>query len=109
MSNANGTDAVASVALRFSSSAYSLDTIKKAAYRFLDRFATDFRTEGDEIVCQLFFLKPVAPDAAQLLIAAFRTETLDQDLRERIAKETSGLRNTILALAFSKSELVRDE
>ena len=91
--------------IRFSSAAFDLDTIKKAAYRFLDRFSTDFRVEGDEIVCIITFLRPTTPEAVHSTIAEFRAEVLDQDLRRKVAGETSAIRNAILALAFSPSKL----
>jgi len=39
------------------------------------------------------------------LAGEFRNETLDQDLRLKIAAETEGYRNLILSLAFSKTPL----
>ena len=43
--------------------------------------------------------------AADEVVAEFRSEVLDQVLRERIRAETADVRNLVLALAFSKTGL----
>ena len=105
MPTTNGPALSAYEVVRFSKSAYDLDTVKKAAYRFLDRFSSDFRIEGDEVVCTITFPGPTPSDVVEKVIAEFRNEVLDQDLRRTIATETSALRNAILALAFAPSKL----
>lgn len=93
----------------FSTAVYDLDVIKKAAYRFLDRFTPDFCVENDEIVCKLSFTPGTSEAAVQSSLLEFRREVLDQDLRRSIADETSGVRNAILALAFAPSKLLDRE
>jgi His-Xaa-Ser system protein HxsD len=88
---------------------YSLDTVKKAAYRFLDRFVLDFQVHGEEILCTLTFPRGVSPAAAENAVQAFKNELLDQDLRQKVAAETAPLRNTILALAFASTNPQRRE
>jgi hypothetical protein len=39
----------------------------------------------------------------------FCNEVLDQELRETIAEETAGIRNLLLAQAFSKTSLIDPE
>lgn len=90
-------------------SVYSLDTVKKAAYRFLDRFAADLSINGNQIVCSLTFQRGVADTAADAIIQDFQRELLDQDLREKVGAETAPLRNAILALAFSSAATPRRE
>jgi His-Xaa-Ser system protein HxsD len=46
---------------------------------------------------------------ADVLLADFRNEVLDQVLRERIRDETQDTRNLILAAAFSSTGLTADE
>ena len=105
MPSPSGLAAPVQETVRFSAIVYPLDTIKKAAYRFIDRFSPDFRVDGEEIVCDLRFPANASPSAVQDTIAEFRQEVLDQDLRRTIAAETAGLRNAILALAFAPSKL----
>jgi His-Xaa-Ser system protein HxsD len=82
---------------------YSLDTVKKAAYRFLDRFTADFNTYDDKILCTLTFSRGTSEGSAANILQDFKKELLDQDLRQKISAETAPLRNTILALAFTST------
>lgn len=91
--------------VRFSATVYHLDTVKKAAYRFLDRFSPNFRVDGDNIICDLLFPASDSDSEVQDTVAEFRQEVLDQDLRRTVAAETSGLRNAILSIAFAPSKL----
>jgi His-Xaa-Ser system protein HxsD len=89
--------------LRISSEAFSLESIKKAAYCFSKRCSFDFQIEGKEIVCKLLFSRSQSPEILAAIELAFRNELLDQDLRLRIAEETTPFRNAVLAFAFSKT------
>jgi His-Xaa-Ser system protein HxsD len=95
--------------VRFDANAYSIDTIKKAAYRYLDCFAPEFEVSGNTIVCQLTFPTGTDVTAIAETVADFRKEVLDQDLRQIVSVETVAYRNAILALAFSSSHLTKDE
>ena len=91
--------------LQFSSAVFSLDTIKRAAYRLSDRCAFEFQIAGDEITCSLFFGDGVTSEEASLIANDFRNDVLDQDLRQSIREETAAVRNAILAYAFSRTGL----
>jgi His-Xaa-Ser system protein HxsD len=95
--------------VRFSSKVYSLETIKRAAYRFIDRFSSEFQVQPDEIVCTIHFTGPTSAEAAKTAIGELHSEVLDQDLRQRISAETAGMRNAILAVAFAPSKLQDSE
>ena len=97
--------AVTSVTTSFCQNTFSLDAVKKAAYRYSDRAAFDIRSADSEIVCRLDLLTPLHPSEADDLLAMFRNEVLDQDLRQSIAEETAPVRNAILAYAFSRTGL----
>ena len=90
----------------FEGRVFSLDSIKRAAYRFIDKFSVDFHLSGDQILCVLNFSPKISPEGASYLLDDFKREVLDQDLRIAIAKETEGVRNLILAHAFSRTSLV---
>ena len=89
--------------LSFDSSAYSIDAIQRAAYRFSDRFSCEISSQGEAIEAKASF----ASDDVDIdtTLSEFRTEALDQVLRERIRAETSEVRQLVLALAFSKTSL----
>jgi His-Xaa-Ser system protein HxsD len=91
--------------VRFSAIVYTLDTIKKAAYRFSDRCSFNFDVEGDYIICSISALKPLSPEEYAELQADFQNEVLDQDLRNTIGVETRDVRNAVLAYAFSRAGL----
>ena len=88
----------------FAESAHSADAIQRAAYRFSDRLALDLKRMNGEFVCTLLIDEELQ-DRVDEIAADFRTEVLDQVLRERIRNETEDVRNLILALAFSNTGL----
>ena len=94
---------------RFDARVYALPVIKKASYRFLKTFVANITQDGDEWVCDLQFQAPVDAAAIEVAIRELRAEVLDQDLREVVSRETEQVRNTILAVAFSKTGLQRGE
>lgn len=91
--------------VRFDSSAHSADAIQRAAYRFSDRLSLDLVMAEGEFVCNLSLPDELA-DRVPEVLADFRTEVLDQVLRERIRAETEPVRNLILSLAFSRTDLI---
>ena len=93
------------VTVSFDSRVYALNIIKKAAYRFLDRFVTEIGQNADSWACTLRFFNPVDRSTADSAIRELEAEVLDQDLRESIARETEPVRNAVLALAFSRTGL----
>ena len=96
--------------LVFSSQVFSIETIKKAAYRFSDVLSVEIVARADDIECILYFLSnPIEEVRAQEIVADFRNEVLDQDLRSIVAKETAATRNAILAFALSKTGLQGSE
>lgn len=95
-----------STAVTFSVAVFALDTIKKAAYRFSDVFSAEIVPAADQTKCVLHFDPSVSEDQREQLVRAFRTEVLDQDLRARVAAETSSVRNAILGYAFSRTGLL---
>ena len=95
-----------STILAFPTAAFTLDSIKKAAYRFSDVFSVEILPRAGQTDCVLHFDQATPEDQREQIIAAFRTEVLDQDLRARIAEETATVRNAILGYAFSKTGLL---
>lgn len=91
----------------FDSTIYRSNAIKKAAYKYgglyyvhitqLDR-ATEVRLKPKE-----------SCTTSDALVGEFCNEVLDQELRETVAEETSGIRDLLLAQAFSKTTLIDPE
>jgi His-Xaa-Ser system protein HxsD len=103
------TDAQAdgTLVVRFDRAVYRLSAIKKAAYKYGGFFSTLIEESEKATVVSL---KPTAtcqnPDQAA---GEFCNEVLDQELREEIAAETRGVRDLLLAHAFSKTSLIDSE
>lgn len=91
--------------LNFDAVAYSVDAVQRTMYRLSDRLSGDVRHSDGFHLCVLQ-LETDDEEEAELLVAEFRKEALDQTLRERIRSETQEVRNLILALAFSNTGLV---
>ena len=88
---------------------YSLDCIKRSAYRFTDSFALDLKVEGNTALCALSFDEKASDQVMDQVVASFQKELLDQDLRATVRAETKEVRNLILAHAFSRTGLIGDE
>jgi len=99
------TDQKETLTILFSTDVYGLDTIKKAAYRLLDRAVIEISLRDKEVICTIRSREK--EDAADLQNVAdeFHAEVLDQDLRQLIADETANVRNAVLAFAFSRTGL----
>lgn len=92
----------------FSKEGHSVDAIQRAAYRLADRLSLELTAVPDAYRCKLHLVTENDADA-NALVADFRTEVLDQVLRERIRAETQETRNLILSVAFSGTGLVDGE
>ena|ERR1700674_3433332 len=93
----------------FDSAVFSVDAVKMACYRFLDRFTSDIELCDGKIVCHLEFEEKLDGSAPDAHVDNFKKEVLDQDLRLKLKAETEPIRNLILAHAFSKTGLIADE
>src|SRR3989442_1014784 len=91
------------VGVIFPSTVFGLEVLKRAAYRLLDRFTVDFRTNLQGTEFFLHFPTPTSKHTIDLEVARFRAEVLHQDLRRFVEEKTAGLLNTILSLGFSTS------
>jgi His-Xaa-Ser system protein HxsD len=95
------------IALVLDLRSYRLSAIKKAAYRFADRFTAVLGSpEHDRLPLVLRFAPGIMDAAAREHVRQFFQELLDQELREHIADETGAVRTLILAHAFSNVDLI---
>jgi len=86
---------------------YSIDTAKKASYKFTNSCSFLFKkSKKNEIKVILEFIQDLNDSEKKDIIKEFCNEMLDQSLREKISKETESIRNLILAQAFSRTSLI---
>jgi His-Xaa-Ser system protein HxsD len=72
------------VDVTFDSAVFSVDAIKMACYRFLDRFTSDIELREDRIVCHLDFDDKLTGPSPNTQVESFKKEVLDQDLRLKL-------------------------
>jgi len=96
--------------LSINTSVYSIEAIKKAAYKFADRTSVVINPSYESTVTIVFnFVGRNAGGNSDQVVSDFCNELLDQDLRERIKRETEPLRNLLLAHAFSRTPLAEKD
>ncbi len=84
---------------------YRLEAVKKAAYKYSGLFDIQLEMASQNRVCITFHQKDHVSSKSPEL-SDFPNEVLDQELRETISQETEGIRNLLLAQAFSSLTLV---
>lgn len=107
--NAEGPSAPREVAVGIDLAFVSREAILKACHWFSRDFVCDVRTQDDAtaevVLVPRNATSPFDPDAVR---DAFATSALDFALREKIDAKTSGIRDLLLAKAFSESGVLED-
>lgn len=99
-----------SVSVYFDRAVYSASAVKVAVYKFAADFSTLLSKPDDRrLEARLTFPAGTTGEKRDALLRALCNEVIDQDLREDIARQTESTRNLILAEAFSKTSLLREE
>ncbi|WP_336491012.1 hypothetical protein [Methylobacterium nigriterrae] len=87
----------------FERSTQSLGALREAAYRLIGTGSCRIESEGERLVCHLEATQnPKARRAATPaeLREQFLNLVTDENLREKVASETSHVRDLVMALAF---------
>lgn len=96
--------------VEFDSKAFSLLAVQKACYRFSNIASFELQVvanDGHELIRVVASPLSAKSEAGmELLSNQLRNEALDQQLREEIRAQTEGVRNLVLAHAFSKTGLI---
>lgn len=93
--------------VEFDTRLFSADVIQRAALKFSDLCSFSFSLPSDTTIAVHIEVLEGQAGSIHQLISKLRNEVLDQQLRERIAKETESERNLILAYAFSNTKLIQ--
>jgi len=93
--------------VRVSRSIYGLPAVFRSAYRFTDGYYLYLRPAGADDL--LVFMKPkrLPSDLAEAA-GQFANDLIDQRLRLEVSRETSAVRNLIVAQAFAEGNLLPD-
>ncbi len=110
--NANGVQIATAqpegLVVRFDTGLYRPIAIQKAAHKFGDRCHVLVRNCNDkQIEVVLKAKRPL--DNPEFIAGEFCNEVLDQELREVVHEQTSGIKNLLLAHAFSNTALINEE
>ena len=90
--------------LNFNANVFGLKAIRRAAYRFGSQFFVLITQHGRETEVQL--IPKECCKSSGTFVNQFCNEVLDQELRERVAAEIAGVRDVVLALAYSRTSRV---
>lgn len=85
--------------VEFAAAVQSLGALQAAAYRLIGTATCQIDQTADRWVCKLLPISGSIKDTEALKIQ-FLDLVTDENLRERIAQRTDGVRNVILSLAF---------
>ncbi|MCY2928045.1 MAG: His-Xaa-Ser system protein HxsD [Planctomycetota bacterium] len=94
--------------VEFCPSVYRLSAVKQAAYKFGNRFHVKIGLTAAGAIRVALQAKASMADPKREA-GEFCNEVLDQELREQVAQETEGVRNLILAQAFSRVSLTDED
>ena len=97
----NGAALTDGIVVDFDSSNQSQGALDAAAYRLIGTATCQIDRVGDRYVCRLTRSTSAQKrDSDDVLKERFLNLVIDENLRNRVAEKTEGVRNVILALAF---------
>ena len=106
----NGTPIANHVVIEIGLSIVSPEALLKTCYWFSRDYVCEVKNQSESIANVLLSPRSVAPEFNPNSIRdAFLTSALDFALRERVEAKTSGIRDLLLAKAFSESGILEDE
>ena len=90
---------VVEAVVSFDCDTQELGPLREAAYRLIGTASCQIEQMGDRYACRLLLTGPKAA-SPEGIRARFLDLVTDENLREKLARETAPTRNLILALAF---------
>lgn len=99
---------MAQFTIEFDAKGYSLLAIQKACHRHSGQASFEITQISESSLIQVI-VSPRTASNKETLVQNLRTEALDQQMREVVRAETAGVRNLILAHAFSRTGLIQQD
>jgi His-Xaa-Ser system protein HxsD len=93
------------IALEIATSLYSSPAILRACYKFADRLYSFVSYAETDTVLVVALWSRTGGEISPSLVGEFCSELTDQELRERLARETGPLREMVVAQAFAEGDL----
>ena len=107
--NAGGPAARPEVSVEIDLAFVSAEALLKVCHWFSREYACDLRKKSDAVAeIVLSPRNPATPFDSDAVRDAFMTSAIDFALREKIEAKTSGIRDLLLAKAFSESGVLED-
>src|SRR5271156_6108897 len=100
---------MAEILVEFDRSTQSIGALREAAYRIIRDASYQIDADGDRYLCRLTPKLRRGPMDGNGLREHFLDLVTDENLREKVAAETSGVRDVILALAFGALAAQRED
>lgn len=94
--------------LLFDKKCNDLSAIKTAAYKLSDICSIEFSSDEKNYCCRVFMRGKKPSTVSKEFEHTFRSMVLDEELREKISRDTEPMRNLILSYAFSQTGLTED-
>jgi His-Xaa-Ser system protein HxsD len=96
--------------LKFEKSLCSIEAFQKSAYRLSNSITIDINTTSNlHNIITLNKNISTSDEQFEVSVENFKKFVNDESLREKLKKETEPIRNLILGIAFSKTNLQKDE
>lgn len=107
--NGEGSASHPEVSIEFDLAFVSAEALLKACHWFSRDYTCNLRRKSDDAVEIVLALRnPAVPFDPAMVKDAFVTSAIDFALREKIEVKTSGVRDLLLAKAFSESGVLED-
>jgi His-Xaa-Ser system protein HxsD len=102
---------MADILVEFDRSTQSIGALREAAYRIIGDASCQIETAGDRYVCRLTPKggRSSSAPGKEGLHTNFLDLVTDENLREKVTAETTGVRDVILALAFGALAAKRED
>jgi His-Xaa-Ser system protein HxsD len=100
---------MAEILVEFDRTTQSIGALREAAYRIIGDASCRIDGAGSQYLCHLAPKGKRSEWAIEELRNHFLDLVTDENLREKVAAETGGVRNVILALAFGALAAQRED
>jgi len=87
--------------INFNAAVYGLNAIKRAAYKFGGHFYV--LIEQHDRMTEVWLIPKECCKSPSAIVGEFCNEVLDEELRQRVNAEMAGIREILLARAFSET------